>query len=76
MTAPYTKNPSEVAIPLEAIKAASAREKSIGHGHLSSLHLWWAWRPMAACRSVPFAKLVDDPAACRIMVPFVDADRV
>ena len=53
----------EVAIPLEAINAASAREKSIRHGHPSALHLWWARRPLAACRAVLFAQLVDDPSS-------------
>ncbi len=53
----------EVAIPLKAINAASAREKSIRHGHPSTLHLWWARRPLAACRAVLFAQLVDDPSA-------------
>src|SRR5947209_20087156 len=53
----------EVSIPLEAINAASAREKSIRHGHPSTLHLWWARRPLAACRAVLFAQLVDDPSA-------------
>jgi putative DNA methylase len=53
----------EVALPLEAINAASAREKSIRHGHPSTLHLWWARRPLAACRAVLFAQLVDDPSS-------------
>lgn len=53
----------EVSIPLEAINKASAREKSIRHGHPSTLHLWWARRPLAACRAVLFAQLVDDPSA-------------
>lgn len=53
----------EVALPLEAINAAAAREKSIRHGHPSTLHLWWARRPLAAARAVIFAQLVDDPAA-------------
>lgn len=53
----------EVSIPLEAINTASAREKSIRHGHPSTLHLWWARRPLAACRAVLFAQLVDDPSA-------------
>jgi putative DNA methylase len=44
----------EVSIPLEAINVASAREKSIRHGHPSTLHLWWARRPLAACRAVFF----------------------
>ncbi len=54
----------EVALPLEAInKAAAAREKSIRHGHPSTLHLWWARRPLAAARAVIFAQMVDDPSA-------------
>ncbi|NJP07121.1 MAG: DUF1156 domain-containing protein, partial [Chloroflexaceae bacterium] len=52
----------EVALPLDKINAASAREKSIRHGHPSTLHLWWARRPLAAARAVIFAQLVDDPA--------------
>jgi len=58
----YKKKLIEVAIPLEAINAASAREKSIRHGHPSTLHLWWARRPLAACRAVLFAQLVEDPS--------------
>ena len=53
----------EVALPLEAINQASAREKSIRHGHPSTLHLWWARRPLAAARAVIFAQMVDDPSA-------------
>lgn len=49
-------------MPLEKINEASAREKSIRHGHPSTLHLWWARRPLAACRAVLFAQLVDDPS--------------
>ena len=60
--ATYKKKLIEVAIPLEAINAASAREKSIRHGHPSTLHLWWARRPLAACRAVLFSQLVDDPS--------------
>ncbi|WP_136646566.1 DUF1156 domain-containing protein [Tabrizicola sp. YIM 78059] len=63
MTQTYKKKLIEVAIPLEAINAASAREKSIRHGHPSTLHLWWARRPLAACRAVLFAQLVDDPSS-------------
>lgn len=63
MTKTYKKKLIEVAIPLEAINAASAREKSIRHGHPSTLHLWWARRPLAACRAVLFAQLVDDPSS-------------
>lgn len=58
----YKKKLIEVAIPLEAINTASAREKSIRHGHPSTLHLWWARRPLAACRAVLFCQLVDDPS--------------
>ena len=57
------KKQFEVAIPLEAINAASAREKSIRHGHPSTLHLWWARRPLAAARAVIFCQMVDDPSA-------------
>ena len=53
----------EVALPLDAINAASVREKSIRHGHPSTLHLWWARRPLAAARAVIFAQMVDDPSA-------------
>lgn len=53
----------EVALPLEAINAESAREKSIRHGHPSTLHLWWARRPLAAARAVLWASLVDDPSS-------------
>ncbi len=58
---PYRKKLIEVALPLDAINRESAREKSIRHGHPSTLHLWWARRPLAACRAVLFASLVDDP---------------
>lgn len=53
----------EVAMPLEAINAAAAREKSIRHGHPSTLHLWWARRPLATARAVIFASLVDAPSS-------------
>ena len=52
----------EVALPLDAINTASAREKSIRHGHPSTLHLWWARRPLAAARAVIFTQMVDDPS--------------
>ncbi len=52
----------EVALPLDAINKASAREKSIRHGHPSTLHLWWARRPLAAARAVIFGQMVDDPS--------------
>jgi putative DNA methylase len=60
---PVRKKLIEVSIPLEAINVASAKEKSIRHGHPSTLHLWWARRPLAACRAVLFAQLVDDPSS-------------
>jgi putative DNA methylase len=58
----YKKKLIEVALPLEAINIASAREKSIRHGHPSTLHLWWARRPLAAARAVIFSQMVDDPS--------------
>lgn len=60
----YRKKLIEVALPLEDINREAAREKSIRHGHPSTLHLWWARRPLAACRAVLFASLVDDPSEC------------
>ena len=59
----YKKKLIEVALPLEAINAESAREKSIRHGHPSTLHLWWARRPLAAARAVIWSSLVDDPSS-------------
>lgn len=59
----YKRKLIEVALPLDAISKASAREKYIGHGHPSTLHLWWARRPLAAARAVLWASLVDDPSA-------------
>lgn len=59
----------EVALPLDAINKASAREKSIRHGHPSTLHLWWARRPLAAARAVIFAQMVDDPSSCPDLFP-------
>ncbi len=53
----------EVALPLDAINAAASAEKTIFHAHPSTLHIWWARRPLAACRAVLFASLVDDPSA-------------
>ena len=57
-----TKKLIEVALPLDAINAAATKEKSIRHGHPSTLHLWWARRPLAAARAVIFAQMVDDPS--------------
>src|SRR5574342_1311247 len=59
----------EVALPLEAINIASAREKSIRHGHPRTMHLWWARRPLAAARAVIFAQMVDDPSSCPDLFP-------
>jgi putative DNA methylase len=59
----------EVALPLEAINKAAAREKSIRHGHPSTLHLWWARRPLAAARAVIFAQMVDDPSSWPDLFP-------
>lgn len=61
MSHPYRKKMIEVALPLEEINIAAAREKSIRHGHPSTLHLWWARRPLASCRAVIFASIIDDP---------------
>jgi len=68
-----TKKLIEVALPLEAINAEAAREKSIRHGHPSTLHLWWARRPLAACRAVLFASLVDDPSSHKDKFPTEEA---
>jgi len=64
----------EVALPLEAINREAAREKTIRVGHPSTLHLWWARRPLAACRAVLFASLVDDPSAHPELFP-TDTDQ-
>jgi len=66
----------EVALPLDAINEASAREKSIRHGHPSTLHLWWARRPLAACRAVLFGQLVDDPSSWPSLFPTDEAQDV
>jgi len=61
MTIKSPKKLIEVALPLDKINEAAAREKSIRHGHPSTLHLWWARRPLAAARAVIFAQMVNDP---------------
>lgn len=66
----------EVALPLDDINAASAREKSIRHGHPSTLHLWWARRPLAAARAVIWSSLVDDPSARPEEFPTVEEQAV
>lgn len=63
----------EVSLPLEAINAEASREKSIRHGHPSTLHLYWARRPLAAARAVLFAQLVDDPSSRQEEFPTVEA---
>jgi len=63
----------EVALPLEAVNAESAREKSIRRGHPSTLHLWWARRPLAAARAVIWASLVDDPSSLPERFPTEEA---
>src|SRR5438270_6588090 len=63
----------EVALPLDAINKASAREKSIRHGHPSTLHIWWARRPLAAARAVIFAQMVDDPSSHPELFPTEEA---
>ena len=60
----YRRKLIEVDLPLDDINRESAREKSIRHGHPSTLHLWWARRPLAACRAVIFGSMVDDPSGC------------
>ena len=74
MSAPKRKL-IEVALPLETINKASAREKSIRHGHPSTLHLWWSRKPLATVRAVLFAQLVDDPSSHPDRFPTEDAQR-
>lgn len=73
--APPKRKLIEVALPLEAINRESAREKSIRHGHPSTLHLWWARRPLAAARAVLFSQLVDDPSSRPDEFPTEEAQR-
>jgi putative DNA methylase len=65
----------EVALPLEAINRESAREKSIRHGHPSTLHLWWSRKPLAAARAILFAQLVDDPSSLPEQFPTEELQR-
>src|SRR5437764_14398666 len=58
----YPKRLIEVDLPIKKISAHARREKSIRHGHISTLHIWWARRPLAACRAVICAALWPDPA--------------
>jgi len=66
---PSRKKLIEVALPLDAINTASVREKSIGHGRPSTLHLWWSRKPLATARAVLFAQLVDDPSSWTELFP-------
>jgi putative DNA methylase len=75
MTMTLRKKLIEVALPLDAINAASAREKSIRHGHPSTLHLWWSRKPLATARAILFAQLVDDPDNAAAPPEFVAACR-
>lgn len=65
----YRRKLIEVSLPLEAINKESSREKSIRHGHPSTLHLWWSRKPLSTCRAVLFASLVDDPSAWPELFP-------
>ncbi len=69
----YRKKLIEVALPLEAINKESAREKSIRHGHPSTLHLWWSRKPLATARAVLFAQMVDDPSSLSDEFPTEEA---
>jgi putative DNA methylase len=75
MSTAYRRKLIEVDLPLDVINAESAREKSIRHGHPSTLHLWWARRPLAACRAVIFGSLVDDPVDCPDEFPTEETQR-
>ncbi len=72
----YRRKLIEVDLPLDDINRESAREKSIRHGHPSTLHLWWARRPLAACRAVIFASMVDDPSECPDEFPDEETQRI
>lgn len=71
----YRKKLIEVDLPLDAINAESKREKSIRHGHPSTLHLWWSRKPLASCRAVIFASMVDDPSSCPEEFPTEETQR-
>jgi adenine-specific DNA methylase len=70
---PSSKLLIEVALPIKEISAESVRDKSIRHGHISTLHLWWARRPLPVCRAVVFASLVPDPLDPDCPPAFLDA---
>ena len=71
----YRRKLIEVDLPLDAISTESMRERSINHGYPSTLHQWWARQPLAACRAVIFASLVDDPVDCPGEFPTKDAQQ-
>lgn len=71
----YKKKMIEVALPLEVVNRASVREKGIRQGHPSTLHLWWARRPLAAARAVLFAQMVDDPSSRPERFPTAEAQQ-
>ncbi len=71
----YRRKLIEVDLPLDDINRESSREKSIRHGHPSTLHLWWARRPLAACRAGIFASMVDDPSSCPEEFPTEEEQR-
>lgn len=75
MSIPYPKRLIEVDLPIKRISAHARREKSIRHGHISTLHIWWARRPLAACRAVICAALWPDPVDENCPVAFRDAAR-
>ena len=60
----YRRKLIEVDLPLDAINAESRKDASLAHGHPSTLHKWWARRPLATCRAALFASIVDDPEDC------------
>jgi putative DNA methylase len=73
---PYKKKLIEVALPLTDINAACQREKTIRHGHPSTLHYWWARRPLAAARAVIWSSLVNDPSSCPEKFPTIEAQEL
>src|ERR1700745_2290675 len=75
MTSTYPKRLIEVDLPIKRISAHARREKSIRHGHISTLHIWWARRPLAACRAVVCAALWPDPAHSLCPPPFIKTAR-
>src|SRR5262252_7188669 len=71
----YPKRLIEVDLPIKRISAHARREKSIRHGHISTLHIWWARRPLGACRAVICAALWPDPADPHCPEPFRETAR-